>query len=269
MRKAGRYHVVRGAVVAVLLTVATITGLTIQDQVEEQRKATYADGLVQSLLNANIAQVPAIVNEMAGYRKWTDPRLREENNRTALKSPQKLHTSLALLPVDATQVEYLYRRLLDAEPPEVPVIRDALAAHKHELVNRLWGVVEKPEKGFGQQRLWAACALASYAVPDHAQGSARWRRASTTIVDELLAAVQKNPSHYATLLEQLHPVRASLSLPLKEVYQSNVKPGAELSFATNILADYAADKPDDLANLLMDADEKQFGVVFPKLREHG
>jgi hypothetical protein len=29
--------------------------------------------------------------------------------------------------VDASQVEYLYARLLDAEPAEGPVIRDALA----------------------------------------------------------------------------------------------------------------------------------------------
>ena len=29
---------------------------------------------------------------------------------------KQLHASLALLPVDATQVEYLYGRLLDAEP---------------------------------------------------------------------------------------------------------------------------------------------------------
>ena len=75
MRKASRYHAVRGAVVAVLLAVATFTGLAIRDQVEEQRKATHAAGLVQSLLNADTAQVPAIIGEMAEYRQWTDPLL--------------------------------------------------------------------------------------------------------------------------------------------------------------------------------------------------
>ena len=65
--------------------------------------------------------------------------------------------------------------------------------------------MERPEKSKEQQRLRAACALASYDVPDSPQRTARWQRASTTIVDELLAAVQKNPSNYATLLEQLRP----------------------------------------------------------------
>ena len=44
---------------------------------------------------------------------------------------------------------------------------------------------------------------------------------------------------------------------------------AERSLATNILADYAADQPQVLADLLMDADEKQFAVIYPKLKERG
>ena len=36
-----------------------------------------------------------------------------------------------------------------------------------------------------------------------------------------------------------------------------------------MLADYAADQPQVLADLLMDADEKQFAVIYPKFKEHG
>ena len=35
------------------------------------------------------------------------------------------------------------------------------------------------------------------------------------------------------------------------------------------MADYAADQPQVLADLVMDADEKQFAIIFPKLKEHG
>src|SRR5262249_55332344 len=157
--------------------------------------------------------------------------------------------------------------LLDAEPPEVAVIRDALAGNKDELLDRLWAVVEKAEKGKEQPRLSAACALASYDTLDNAQGIARWQSVSKIVTDELLAAVQKNPSHYATLLDQLRPVRAKLLPPLREVYRSKDRPDSERSFAANILADYAADNPQMLANLLMDADEKQFAVIYPKLKE--
>ena len=163
MAKAGKYHVVRGVVVGVLLAAATFTGLVIRDQVEEKQKATQAVGLVQAVLNAETAQVPDIIGKMVGYRKWTDPLLREENDKAAAKSRQKLHTSLALLPVDPGQVAYLHGRLLDAEPHEVPVIRDTLAPHKGELLDKLWAVVLTPDKGKEAQGLRAAAALAKRA----------------------------------------------------------------------------------------------------------
>jgi serine/threonine protein kinase len=160
MAKAGRYHAVQGAVLGVLLAVATFTGLAVRERVVEQQKATHAAGLVQRVLDAETAQTAAIIGEMTEYRRWTDPLLREENDKAAAKSRQKLHVSLALLPVDPGQVDYLYGRLLDAQPHEVPVIRDALGPQKDVLLDKLWAVVETPENGKESQRLRAAAALA-------------------------------------------------------------------------------------------------------------
>src|SRR5262249_42585129 len=44
---------------------------------------------------------------------------------------------------------------------------------------------------------------------------------------------------------------------------------AERSLATNLLADYAADDVTVLAGLLLEADEKQFAVLYPKFRDQG
>ena len=86
----------------------------------EQSNANHAAGLVRALLKADTPQVPGIVAEMEGYRPWTDPLLRAEGRRPGTRSSrQQLHASLALLPVDAAQVDYLYERLLGAEPNEV------------------------------------------------------------------------------------------------------------------------------------------------------
>jgi hypothetical protein len=97
MRKTRQYHAVRSAAVCILLALATFTGLTIRERVEEQRKASHAAGLVKSLRNADTAEVPAIVDEMAGYRKWAEPLLREAYDKAAAASRHKLHASLALL----------------------------------------------------------------------------------------------------------------------------------------------------------------------------
>jgi hypothetical protein len=261
MGKAGRYHAVRGLAVAIVLAVATFTGLTIRGQVEEQRKATYADGLVQSLLNSDTAQVPAIVSEMAAYPKWTDPRLTEENAKAAAKSRPKLHTSLALLPWDSTQVDFLFGRLLGAKPQEVPVIRDALEPHKERLVARLWAVAERPEKDKEPQRLRAAAALAQY-DPE----SRLWAEVQEAVGDDLV----KEPAVYLTpWMDLLRPVRLRLLAPLSAVFGSSQRREFERSLATDILADYAADQPQVLADLVMDADVRQFASFFSLLQACG
>jgi formylglycine-generating enzyme required for sulfatase activity len=243
-------------VAALLVAVVAFAGLTIWNRFEEKQKANRAAGLVQDVLNADIAQVPTIVDQMADYRHWADPLLREANSKAADKSRQKLHTSLALLPVDASQAAYLKDRLLDADAGEVAVIRDAMFPHKDQLVGELWAVVESPEKGKESQRLRAAAALAKY-DPE----SVKWTKAGVLVVHDLL---QQNPIHLLHWSEALRPVRASLLAPLSDVYRDHrPEQTAERSLATYLLADYAADNPQALADLLMDADEKQFGVIFP------
>ena len=105
--------VLSAAMVFVLLAGSGI-GLAIRNHVQEQNQADHAAGLVKQLLAAKIDKVPPIIQEIEGYRLWADPLLREENDRAAVGSPQKLHASLALLPVDPGQTTYLYDRLLDA-----------------------------------------------------------------------------------------------------------------------------------------------------------
>jgi formylglycine-generating enzyme required for sulfatase activity len=265
MGRAGKYHAVRGMALGLLLAVATVTGLAIREQVMEQRRATYAAGLVQRLLDADTAQVPPVVGEMADYRQWTDPLLRAEIDMAADKSRQKLHASLALLPVDGSQVTYLYDRLLDAGPHEIPVIRDALAPHKDDLLEKLWAVALMSEKGNESQRLRAAAALARY-DPE----SKQWAKCSPFVVNDL---VLENPVYLGQWSEAFRPVKKSLLVPLADIFRDrNLERASERTLATNLLADYAADQSQVLADLLMNADEKQFAIIYPKFKdcaEHG
>src|SRR5262249_23724134 len=158
-------------------------------------------------------------------------------------------------PVDAGQKEYLSNRLLAAAPHEVPVLREALLPYKGELLEKLWAVVECPAGSQGQQRLRAACALARY-DPD----SPRWDRSSRKVVEDLVSV---NPVFLGVWSEGFRPVKARLLLPLAEVFRElQAERTAERTLATNLLADYAAGQPEALADLILDADEKQFAVVY-------
>jgi serine/threonine protein kinase/formylglycine-generating enzyme required for sulfatase activity len=256
MRQATRYHALRGFVLAVLLAL-------IGWGAYEAHGTLKANALRDRLLDANTNEAPTIVQDMAPYRRWLDPLLHDayaqaENDNDRRK---QLHTSLALLPVDVTQVEYLRRRLLEAEPNEVPVIRDFLSPHKDQLLDQLWAVVESPEKGKESQRLRAAAALATF-DPE----SDKWAKAQEAIANDLVSV----PAVYLSFwLESLRPVRTELLTPLGAVFRNPKRRDAERTLATDIVADYAADQPHLLADLLMDADENQFAVLYPKFRERG
>lgn len=256
MAKAGKYHVVRGIVLLVVLALLGWGGY-------EGHGTLKAHALRDRLLDANTNEVPTIVEDMGSYRWWINPLLHEAYDKaeTAKDARKQLHASLALLPVDATQVKYLHNRLLDAEPHEVPVICDALAPHKDSLVDKLWAVAEAPAKGKELQRLRAAAALAKY-DPE----SEKWAKASSLVVEQL---VGENPVFLAFWIESFRPIKGKLLVSLNSVYGNPNSRESERTLATNILADYAADQPQVLADLLMKADEKQFGVIYPKFKHHG
>jgi formylglycine-generating enzyme required for sulfatase activity len=256
MRRSALHWTISGLVAAVF---CTLVGWGIYQGLGSMQAHTLRD----RLLDASSPDVPGIVKEMAPYRRWLDPLLHKAYVQAEKDNERRkqLHASLALLPADASQVKYLKGRLLGAEAAEVGVIRDALLPHKDQLVNELWAVVQAPEKGKESQRLRAAAALAKY-DPE----SEKWPKAQEAVADDLV----KVPAVYlGAWLESLRPIRARLRAPVVAIYREVGRRDLERSLATDILADYAADQPQVLADLLMGADDKQFVVIFPKFNEQG
>ena len=247
MKRAGRVHGLRTLGLVVLVSMTTWGGI-------EGYGTLRASALVESLQKVGTPEVPAIVKQLAGYRRWTDPQLVHTVQTTDDQSREHLHASLALLPVDTTQVEYLFKRLLSATQNELPVLRDALKTHQSTLAPKLWTVLESAEPD-DPSLLPAASALASYA-PDNA----RWEAVSSKVAQALVLvnAIQLGP-----WIEALHPVRSKLSAPLATIFQDKDRPESERKLATNILTDYASDDPDRLAELLMVADTKAYLSLFP------
>src|SRR5207302_6441631 len=72
---------------------------------------------------------------------------------------------------------------------------------------------------------------------------------------------------YLTWLESFRPVRGKLLTPLATIFRDGKRREAERSQATGILMDYAADQPQVLADLLMDAGENQFAPIYAPFKE--
>jgi formylglycine-generating enzyme required for sulfatase activity/tetratricopeptide (TPR) repeat protein len=247
MRRAGRVHAFRTMALAVLIALASWGGLEAYGHLRSA-------ALVESLRTAGTADVPPLISQISRYRRWANPRLVQLLNDTADTSREHLHASLALIPGDATQVNILYDRLLKAPASEMLVLRDALEPYRSELVPKLWSELEKARPD-DRLLLPSASALALYDAE-----SSRWADLGGKVADAL---AKVNPVFLGTWLDALRPVRFKLTAPLTLIFQDKARPETEHTLATNILADYAKDSPDLLAELLMAADPKGFRTLFP------
>ncbi len=99
------------------------------------------------LLDADSVNVPPIVAELAKYHRWADPGLKRAIEDPAVGPVSRRHARLAMLPVDPGQVPALLEAMLQAEPDEFVIERDALYPRRAELIHPASGqVAESPPK---------------------------------------------------------------------------------------------------------------------------
>jgi serine/threonine protein kinase/formylglycine-generating enzyme required for sulfatase activity len=219
----------------------------------------HAQSLVRRLLEVDLVDVPKIVGHVRQLRKWTEPLMRQKQQAAADQSQAKLHTSLALLAVDQSQLNYLYERLLQSTSGDFTTLRDMLAEHREELSGRLWSDAQSAESE--ERRLRAAAALAAYEPANPG-----WHVIRDDVVQSL---TRVKPEFLGSWKEALRPVRAELLSPLGSVFRNHKLGELQQALATSALADYAADDVQLLADLIKDARAWQFAELFPVLARHG
>jgi serine/threonine protein kinase/formylglycine-generating enzyme required for sulfatase activity len=224
----------------------------------EQAKAQ-ALAQVEALREAAPQAVPLLLKELHPCREDVESRLRELWALSDLPDRQRLRVGLALLPIDAAAVrERLVEFLLQADDPqEVVLLRDGLGPFSAGLGQDLWRSLDDPAADPGR-RFRALVALAAFDSDTPA-----WPRVAGQAVEQLLVA---NPLHVGIWKLALEPVRRALLGPLGDAFRAG-KGTDQGRLAATILADYASDRPEVLAALAADADERQHAVLLPRLRE--
>jgi serine/threonine protein kinase/formylglycine-generating enzyme required for sulfatase activity len=236
----------------------TVTALENEERARKGRALAQVDALVK----ADPQAVPALLAGLEATRDDVLPRLRElwKQPDQPARRQERGRVGLALLPVEGPAVKgWLYDWMEQAgDPLEILLLRDALQPYGAELAPELWRKVDAQEIT-APERFRALVALAAFD-----RRSPRWQKAGSQAVEQLLAA---NPLHLGLWTKALQPVADPLIGSLAEVFRTHKQAERRL-LAGNVLADYAADHADVLADLLLDADEKQFPVLFPRLTAH-
>jgi eukaryotic-like serine/threonine-protein kinase len=249
MSRAGRFHAIRMGIAAVVAIGVFLAAWEINGRFQ-------AASLVKRLVAADVTEVPGIVQEIDGYRRWADPLLRQEDAQAPSGSNKKLQLGLALLSVDRSKAAQLRDTLLSVSPGAFCVVRDSLTPDKDEVVEPLWQAVFDSKQS-DQRHFQAGCALAAYAPDDQ-----RWNRINTMVAGRL---VTLEASALVEWRKALRPARSQLIQPLASILRDTKQKEQSRSFAAETLADYAADQPDTLFNLLADADPSQFAILFDTL----
>jgi formylglycine-generating enzyme required for sulfatase activity len=224
----------------------------------EVQNVTHARGLIERLLMADTTQVPAIVAELAGYRRWTDSALATIVAESAPGTKRRLHASLALLPVRPDQIDYLRGSLASADPPAAKVLAASLRPHQARLVDTLWKELRSARPG--DPRFLPTASL----LADYDPASSAWADVSVPLAEEMVKAHVDDVKGW---MEALWNVRSYLIDPLEAIYRKKDRPEIDQTIATTLLARYAADQPRFIVDLLLDAKPPSFAILFPVIRD--
>jgi eukaryotic-like serine/threonine-protein kinase len=252
MGRAGRFHAIRSAVSGMVFLIALLAGWEINGRFQ-------AASLVKRLMSADIAEVPNVILELNRYRRWADPLLREQFEAQQDSNNDVLNLGLAILPVDQSHLADLQDSLMWSSPSRFAVVRDSLLPYQDRVSEPLWKVALDTKQKV-PQRFRAACALATYAPDDK-----RWGQIKRTVADSL---VTLDASALAEWREILLPVSRQLIEPLAAIYGDTTQEKLPRSFAAETLAFYAAYQPEQLFELLANAEQFQFPLIFPRLAGH-
>lgn len=254
MRGASRYYLRRAALVLLL---TTMLGLAVTGGMAWQR----AGELVDRLAGADTKDVPHIVEQLNRYRLLVEPRLAALIDNPETGGRQRLHASLALLPSDDGQLDFLRRQMVEADAARFLVLRDALYPYRASLLDSLWTCAENSTVPEGR-RFHAACALAAFARSDSAYRR-RWSTLAPLVARQAVAHAVQAPSQFARLVDAVRPARDLVVPQLLEIYGNSTTAEPEQLLTTSLLLELAGDRPEVLANMLVDADAKRFATVLP------
>lgn len=191
-----------------------------------------ASALTDNLLAYPTREVPDVIRAMSPYRRWVNPVLRETLNQS--DSKKRLHASLALLPVDSSQINFIQDRMLDCDAQDLAAIRQLLANQQAEIVADLWSIVENPKSQEGQ-RLRAACALADYDA-----SSDRWNGIGPDVAAIL---VLQSPAEFRSWIDALRPAAEHLISPLASILEDERRSDTDRFTASSLFAEFARSDP--------------------------
>ncbi len=241
-----------GVVALTLLGAAVIGAVAVRREQGRTRAVAQADALA----DASADTVPALLASLREHPADVMPRLTRQWEEEQADG-RRLRVGLALAADVAVRARLIELARKADDPQEVLLVRHALAPHSAEVIPLLWGQVKAAAKAPAERFRLLALLAGLDPVGDD------WPEYAGATVADLLAA---DLLHLGTWKAAFEPVRGALLPALAKAFRGDDLDRRRLAAA--LAADYAADRPETLADLLLDANERQFAALFPGVQAH-
>lgn len=230
-----------------------------------------AVALVESLRSARGDDLINIIGRLEPYRREIDSLLRDSVH-SATTYAERLHAGMALIPVDPEQETVVFEGLLGASSDDFEAIRDSLMkwGSRSAITKRLWTELLDPrnEKNPGR-RFRAGAALATFEAPFDDSSMENWNQVGEFLAKELVAEIRANLGYIDQWVSALRPVRGVLYPQLDRLFSNSEASEIDRFAAATILADFAQDQPENLANLAVRSPAKEYPVMIARLKKLG
>jgi serine/threonine protein kinase/formylglycine-generating enzyme required for sulfatase activity len=259
MRVASRRYIRRFAGVVGAVAAVVVLALGLHGQWRSYLKREQADHVVDQLLVADVSRVTDLATQLEELPGAWRERLEAVTADGPHDDSTRLRAHLALVRTRPESVPFLIRKLVQARPGEFAAILQALEAQAAPSRDALW-LVAADRTAPADQRFRAAVALAQLNP-----GNSRWAGIAEPTATEL---IRTNPLDVPEWTRLLRPERKRLLLPLAAEFTAENVRESYRTLTAGLLAEFAADEPERLAWLLMDAGDGQFAILFNAVRMH-
>lgn len=260
MRAAGGRILTRILTAVCIIVASGVAFESIRRHTARRQQSADAASLVERLQHTETERVTEVLDELLDYRDVSGEHLERAMNVAQNTGDRRgeLHTRLALLPDDPTQLSSLIRFVEHgATPDEADAIGNALKSHHRSDLDELWAIFDVSESP-------AVRLSVGFILLKNKPGGQQWERVAPVLADDLTS----DPRYLADWYQAYSPLRGLLVPHLRSVFR---RPGERQALARSLagsaLAAYLRDKPLELIPLLEEcAEEGQFAPIVTQLR---
>ena len=259
MAAATRRHVKRVGIGAAAIAAAIFLALGLREQWQHNHDQEHAGQLVNKLLVADLARVADVADQLDNMPGDWRSQLESVASDSTRSNAERLRAHLGCGAHNPEISPFLIAQLMAASPVEFSVIQKALEPRRAQCREALWSIATDGSET-ADRRFRAAVGLAEIDPANE-----NWKKIAgpTTAV-----LVRLNPLVAPDWARLLRPAREQMLQSLTAEFKTAQASETQRTLAAGLLADYAADDADVLADVLQDAGEVQFSILFPAVKAH-